>query len=497
MLNNLNYKTEWIRFKYKLRRFHIRHPRLISTVVGSLFGAGLCLGLVYSFENFLADSLTERDRVDRLQQAEAKSEGQSQDGQAVVLRAVPAADVAKAAEQASVVIRTQNRRGSGFFISPNLLLTNFHVIKEARKLRVRPTNSRREFEIEEVVGFNEDYDLILLRTKQESAGWLPLAKSESVVIGDKVYAYGAPKGIEGTFTVGILSNKRRRRGVRVFQVSAPISSGSSGGPVLNSEGEVIGVSTAIVKGGQNLNVVMPIANVTTLLARQVLSGEDLPQAMKFRPHFSEYCSALSQINLTKHRFREVKKNDLVSSARGKQCQQKVGTCTRSVYKESESLQRYVHLSVKLNQELPPNQFMSWNQRKVERFLKSFGLAEDSFVIHSMPSQDILDLRGFSVSTNAEDVEVEKSFHIAASTGCELTVVAGVKSHSRALVSEAKEELNKLSGVIERQLNEQLPDAPKPDFVMAWQHRKVASEESDDDSERESVTSGSDSEFNQN
>ena len=82
-----------------------------------------------------------------------------------------------------------------------------------------------------------------------------------------VYVAGNPKGLEGTFSDGIISRISKQKKKRL-QMTAPISSGSSGGPVLNSKGEVIGVAFMTIEGGQNLNFTIPSKYVKTLLNKK-------------------------------------------------------------------------------------------------------------------------------------------------------------------------------------------------------------------------------------
>jgi len=91
---------------------------------------------------------------------------------------------------------------------------------------------------------------------------LPLAKNNRDAVGDVVYVAGNPEGFEGTFSQGIVS---ALRGSEYFQITAPISHGSSGGPVLNNRGEVIGVAAGIFSQGQNLNFAIPVSKLAPML----------------------------------------------------------------------------------------------------------------------------------------------------------------------------------------------------------------------------------------
>jgi len=96
---------------------------------------------------------------------------------------------------------------------------------------------------------------------------LSIGNSDAVQVGDSVYAVGNPEGLEGTFSQGIVSGIRESGGDRLLQITAPISPGSSGGPVLNEKGEVIGVSVATFRDGQNLNFAVPSAQLKELLSK--------------------------------------------------------------------------------------------------------------------------------------------------------------------------------------------------------------------------------------
>ena len=123
------------------------------------------------------------------------------------------------------------------------------------------------YKIEGFTATDEDNDLALLKVSAYGIKPLLLGKSGAVKIGDTVYVAGNPKGLEGTFSDGIISSRRDRNTKERLQMTAPISPGSSGGPVLNSKGEVIGVSVAAHRDldAQNLNFAIPSSYLKTLL----------------------------------------------------------------------------------------------------------------------------------------------------------------------------------------------------------------------------------------
>ena len=158
--------------------------------------------------------------------------------------------------------------GSGFFVSDRLVATNLHVIESAAGGYVKPVGEKGTFRVEGTVGLDSTRDLALLRVQDATRPSLPLGESESVAVGDAVYAAGNPQGLEGTFSEGIVSGVRKVGHDTLLQITAPISPGSSGGPVLNQQGAVIGVAMATFTGGQNLNFAVPVSYLRSMIARQ-------------------------------------------------------------------------------------------------------------------------------------------------------------------------------------------------------------------------------------
>ncbi|MBB5234017.1 S1C family serine protease [Deinococcus budaensis] len=182
--------------------------------------------------------------------------------------------------------------GSGFLIdAQGDILTNYHVIQDAANVRVRLHGNEREYEAR-VVGTAPDYDLALLRAEGLPSGLTPmrLGDSDSLRVGEKAIAMGAPFGLEFTVTQGIVSALERviPTGVNYIpqnsiQTDAAINPGNSGGPLVNSRGEVIGVNTQILSPagaatgvGQNAGVgfAIPI-NVAKSLLPRLRAGEDI------------------------------------------------------------------------------------------------------------------------------------------------------------------------------------------------------------------------------
>ena len=158
--------------------------------------------------------------------------------------------------------------GSGFFVKANQIATNFHVIEGARQGTAKLVGKYTRYQIEGIVATDKENDLAVLKVTASGVTPLSLGNSDTVNIGAKVYVAGNPKGLEGTFSDGLIS-RRESYPKKQFQMTAPISPGSSGGPVLNSKGEVIGISVAVHRAldAQNLNFAIPSNYLKALLAK--------------------------------------------------------------------------------------------------------------------------------------------------------------------------------------------------------------------------------------
>ena len=182
-----------------------------------------------------------------------------------------APQIAEKALAATVYLEMQDSNGlplgfgSGFFVRDNLIATNYHVIEGAARGTAKLVGQFSTYTIEGVTATDKTNDLALLKVTVSGIKPLPLGNSSDVKIGETVYVAGNPKGLEGTFSDGIISSRRDQYTKERLQMTAPISPGSSGGPVLNSKGEVIGVSFMTLVGGQNLNFAIPSRYLTELL----------------------------------------------------------------------------------------------------------------------------------------------------------------------------------------------------------------------------------------
>ena len=192
---------------------------------------------------------------------------------------LPAEDIAEKTLAATVYLEMKDKNGktlgigSGFFVKPNLIATNYHVIEGAAKGTAKLAGKYTTYNIEGVTATDKTNDLALLKVTAYGIKPLPLGDSDVVRIGETVYVAGNPKGLEGTFSDGIISSRRDKYTKERLQMTAPISPGSSGGPVLNRKGEVIGISFAGHQAldAQNLNFAIPSKYLKTLLEQSKIA----------------------------------------------------------------------------------------------------------------------------------------------------------------------------------------------------------------------------------
>jgi serine protease Do len=171
----------------------------------------------------------------------------------------------------------QNSLGSGFIIDEKgYILTNNHVIEKADKIKVR-LSDEEEFDAE-VVGRDPKTDIALIKiepTKPLQA--VTMGDSDKLQVGEWLIAIGNPFGLEHTVTAGIVSAKGRVIGSGPYddfiQTDASINPGNSGGPLINMRGEVVGISTAIIAGGQGIGFAIPINMAKQILLQLKEKGE--------------------------------------------------------------------------------------------------------------------------------------------------------------------------------------------------------------------------------
>ena len=157
--------------------------------------------------------------------------------------------------------------GSGFFVREGQIATNLHVVEGATRGSAKLVGQETKFNIEGYTAIDEKRDLIILKITAFGTQALSLGNSDFAQVGETVYAVGNPRGLEGTFSDGIISSIRPVGPDKLIQITAPLSPGSSGGPVLNRRGEVIGVSVLTIRDGQNLNFAIPSNYIKDILTK--------------------------------------------------------------------------------------------------------------------------------------------------------------------------------------------------------------------------------------
>ena len=188
---------------------------------------------------------------------------------AVVSHAAAAKTPEQVYQQASrsvVVIHAYNEEGNptnqggGVVSGRELVTTNCHVIEDAARLAV---HYRNQVLAATPLAANHDRDLCQIRVPQLNAPRAVL-NTGRLQVGQRVYAIGAPEGLELTLTEGLISSLRDFEGSQYIQTSAPISQGSSGGGLFDTEARLVGITAFFISEGQNLNFALPAAWIAEL-----------------------------------------------------------------------------------------------------------------------------------------------------------------------------------------------------------------------------------------
>ena len=171
----------------------------------------------------------------------------------------------------------QKGLGTGFIIDKDgYIVTNNHVVQGADKIKV-VLKDKKEFDAQ-IVGRDPQTDLALIKIDaKDNLPTVRLGRSDKLQVGEWVAAIGSPFGLEQTFTAGIVSAKGRVIGSGPYdnfiQTDASINPGNSGGPLINMNGEVVGINTAIIAGGQGIGFAIPIDLANDIIAQLKDNGE--------------------------------------------------------------------------------------------------------------------------------------------------------------------------------------------------------------------------------
>jgi Trypsin-like peptidase domain len=191
--------------------------------------------------------------------------------------------IAKAANGAIVTIITAANdkpiaQGTGFLVSADgVIVTNYHVIETGNVAIVKFPDGT-VLPIDGVLAADKVRDLAVIKIHGKTFRTLTLGNSDHVQVGEEVVAIGNPLSLESTVSNGIVSGMRtsKEQGGKFLQTTAPISPGSSGGPLFNMRGEVVGINTLYLDGGENLNFAIPVNDARRLLLKQNSALRNLP-----------------------------------------------------------------------------------------------------------------------------------------------------------------------------------------------------------------------------
>lgn len=199
----------------------------------------------------------------------------SQDSQQSVISTIP--QIAQKWGESIVLVQSKNNngedigQGSGFVITSNgAIVTNYHVIESARKVSITFIN-RKSYENVSLITGSPEKDIIILSINEKDNKFLPviLGNSNDLQVGERVVAVGNPYGWENTLSDGLISGIREIEDIKLLQITAPISPGSSGGALFNMKGEVIGITTiSTLWGAQNLNFAIPINSLKFIIKKE-------------------------------------------------------------------------------------------------------------------------------------------------------------------------------------------------------------------------------------
>ena len=183
-------------------------------------------------------------------------------------------EIAQIALKSTVYLRVKTQKqtyyGSGFVVGEGLIATCNHVLEGMITGTVESVFDEKKYPVTSVLAVSEKHDLAIVRVEGFTAPALPLGDSDTVQIGETVFVAGNPKKWKGTFSVGFV-NAIRPKGNdfisgKILHVSAPVSPGSSGGPVMSKRGEVMAILGGQEFDTQNLNFAVTVNHLKELLA---------------------------------------------------------------------------------------------------------------------------------------------------------------------------------------------------------------------------------------
>lgn len=170
-------------------------------------------------------------------------------------------------------------QGSGVVINQiGWIVTNYHVYANSSKIIVKHKN--KEVLFDRIIAFDVNKDVLILKIANNIFPSITLGNSDKINIGQKVFAIGSPLGLENSISDGIISGLRANEFSlkKYIQISSPISPGSSGGALINTKGELIGITTLTYTKGQNLNFAIPVNDVIEMFNQKIVQQKSLNAA---------------------------------------------------------------------------------------------------------------------------------------------------------------------------------------------------------------------------
>ena len=224
------------------------------------------------------DSSLDPAKIDK-----SKSAGQTQAGPAAAAQeSLPA--LVRRVKPSVVSVLTYDAKGeplisgSGFFIRPGEVVTNMHVIRGAHRVEIHTLDGKgRTYQVAGALTVDEEADLALLSVDLPAERSRPLTFASTLPDeGEQIFVIGNPLRLEGSVSDGIVSAVREVPDLgRIIQITAPVSHGNSGSPLLNMRGQVIGIVTVKVTNGQNINLALGVTRITALAKGRLMSFDQV------------------------------------------------------------------------------------------------------------------------------------------------------------------------------------------------------------------------------
>jgi S1-C subfamily serine protease len=180
-------------------------------------------------------------------------------------RSLTTAQIVRRTLPSVVRVASKSGSGTGFVVGADgRIATSLHVVQDHGAIEITTADGRVYLDVR-VVSYDQVHDLVVLKIPARGLHPLRLTRRH-LGPGEPVVAIGNPLGLDNTVSDGVVSALRERRAGELIQISAPISPGSSGGPVLDDHGRVVGIATLVSTVGQNLNFATPVAYLSPLIA---------------------------------------------------------------------------------------------------------------------------------------------------------------------------------------------------------------------------------------